>query len=90
MLLMELTLNYSDLDRLKYLNIILMTEFKNLVQRKEEQIQGDENSSLDQDMDHTLVRCRFCLGLEICYPPYTSLGLVSVSSTLVPSNPGTQ
>ena len=56
MLLMELTLNYSDLDRLKYFNIILMTEFKNFIQRKVEQIQGLENSSLDQDMNHTLIK----------------------------------
>ena len=47
-------MNYSDLDRMKYLNIILLTEFRNHIQRiqiqsivelENEQIDDDQNSS---------------------------------------------
>ena len=40
-LLRELTMNYSDLDRLKYLNIIQLSVFKNHIQRTDDQIEDD-------------------------------------------------
>ena len=52
-LLMELTMDYSDLDRLKYLNVILLTEFKKAIQKmhvmKTQHLNADQNSSLDHD-----------------------------------------
>ena len=40
-LLRELTMNYSDLDILKYLHIILLSVFKNHIQRTDDQIEDD-------------------------------------------------
>merc|ERR1719210_1871719 len=62
-----MTTNYSDLDRLKYLNIILLTEFRNHIQRiqiqsrielENEQIEDDQNSpEIDHEMnDGQLIR----------------------------------
>merc|ERR1712062_391977 len=55
-LLMELTMDYSDLDRLKYLNVILLTEFKNMIQKthdlKSQYSNADQNSSLDHDENY--------------------------------------
>ena len=49
-LLTELTPNNSDIDRLKYLNSILLCEFKQLIQREEENDLANEaeNENLDE------------------------------------------
>ena len=59
-------MNYSALERLKYLNIILLTEFRNHIQRiqiqnmaelENEQSDDDQNSrEIDQGMNDRLIR----------------------------------
>ena len=53
-LLTELTTNYSDMDKSKYLNVLLLTEFKNHIQRehkvdatKNEDSEKSEESKID-------------------------------------------
>ena len=55
-ILTELTMNYSDLDKFKYLNEILMIQFKNFIEREDanfkitenDQHNYTENSHVDQ------------------------------------------
>ena len=71
-------MNYSDLDRMKYLNIILLTEFRNHIQRiqiqsmaelENEQTDDDQNSGqIDQDMTDGLIRRKYINSDDIEIP----------------------
>ena len=50
-LLTELTMNYSDMDKLKYLNDILMIQFKNYIQREDDDFEITENDDLEDSQE---------------------------------------
>ena len=47
-LLTELTIDYSDIDKFKYLNGILMIQFKNYIQREHSHLETFENTQIDE------------------------------------------
>ena len=52
-LLIELTINYSDIDRLKYLNSLLLREFKEFIER-EDLANTTENDHCEESCCETL------------------------------------
>ena len=50
-LLTELTTNYSDMDKLKYLNEILMIQFKNHIKREYADFEITENDHLEDSVE---------------------------------------
>ena len=51
MFLTELTMNYTDIDKLKYVNEILMIQFKNYILREYAELELTENEYLGNSQD---------------------------------------
>ena len=48
-LLMELTMNFSDLDRLRYLNEILLIQFKNYIDREQDNLEDSNDNPITNE-----------------------------------------